>query len=203
MTTTTTSRLGFITKQLPYGYEALEPEISSETLRYHHDKHYTGYINKLNELVVGTDFEGKTLQELVLTAEGAIYNNAAQAWNHEFYFDQLSANPVKEAMGDLKAAIEREFGSKDKLIEKMTTSAATLFGSGWVWLSATESGDLVITSESNAGNPLTSGLTPLLCLDVWEHAYYIDYRNRRPDAVKDIWRRIDWGVISNRYNERD
>ncbi len=192
----------FTPKDLPYAYDALAPELSEETLHYHHDKHYVGYVNKLNELIVDTPFADQPLEDIILSADGPIYNNAAQAWNHEFYFDQLSPRPRKEPSGALLEAIDRSFGSLDELKAQMSKAAAGLFGSGWVWLAEDKSGRLAVVSEANAGNPMRHGMRPLMTIDVWEHAYYIDYRNRRPDAVEALWNRIDWKVVGDRYERR-
>lgn len=201
MATETPTAAGFAPKPLPYAYDALAPQVSEETLRYHHDKHYAGYVAKLNELVAGTPYAGLTLEELVMKSDGATYNNAAQAWNHEFFFDELSPNPQPAPTGALLKAIERDFGSLDALKTQMEKSAVGLFGAGWCWLAADKAGKLSIVNTPNAGNPLTQGLRPLLCFDVWEHAYYIDYRNRRADAVAALWKRIDWRVVDARYGK--
>lgn len=188
----------FTVQELPYAYTDLLPEMSEETLRFHHDKHYAGYVAKLNELKAGTPFEEASLEEIILKAEGGIFNNAAQAWNHEFFFDQFRKSPVAP-QGELKKALERDFGSVEAFQEKMTAQAVGLFGSGWAWLVKDGEGKLSIVAESNAGNPLRKGLQPVMCFDVWEHAYYVDYRNRRPDAVKAFWAKIDWAVLEGRY----
>ena len=202
MATDTMKEARFTPKDLPYAYDALAPELSEETLHYHHDKHYVGYVNKLNELIVDTPFADQPLEDIILSADGPIYNNAAQAWNHEFYFDQLSPRPGKEPSGALLEAIDRSFGSLDELKAQMSKAAAGLFGSGWVWLAEDKSGRLAVVSEANAGNPMRHGMRPLMTIDVWEHAYYIDYRNRRPDAVEALWNRIDWKVVGDRYERR-
>ncbi len=201
MTQNTTPAATFTPKELPYAYDALAPQISEETLRFHHDKHYVGYVNKLNELIVDTPYAGKSLEEIVLSADGAIYNNAAQAWNHVFFFDQLSPAPQSAPTGALLAAIDQSFGSFDAMKAQINKAAAGLFGSGWVWLAEDKSGRLAIVSEQNAGNPMRYGMKPLLTMDVWEHAYYIDYRNRRADAVAAWWDRIDWKTIEKRYEQ--
>ena len=172
----------FMAKELPYAYGALAPYLSEETMRFHHDKHYAGYVNKLNELLLDSPFAGQPLEDIVLSADGALYNNAAQAWNHELFFEQLSPSPTLEA-----------------LQSQMNRAAAGLFGSGWVWLASDREGRLSILSEPNAGNPIRRGLIPLLGIDVWEHAYYLDYRNRRADAVAALWNVIDWRCVSDRY----
>lgn len=188
-------------KELEYAYQALSPYISEETLRFHHDKHYVGYVNKLNELVVGTPYEGKSFEEMILEADGAVYNNAAQAWNHEFYFEQFSAAPQHEPQGDLLDAISRSFGSYDAMKTRVAAEAASLFGSGWVWLAADTRGGLSVVATPNAGNPLREGLTPLFCVDVWEHAYYLDYQNRRADAVSAFWEILDWAKVGERLTK--
>ncbi|WP_300798585.1 superoxide dismutase [uncultured Alistipes sp.] len=202
MANDSTSGARFTVRELPYAYDALAPQLSEETLRYHHDKHYAGYVAKLNELILDTPFARQPLEDIVLAADGAVYNNAAQAWNHEFYFEELSPNPQTAPTGALLDAVVRTFGSVDALKERMNREAVGLFGSGWVWLAADRQGDLVIVATPNAGNPLRQGLVPLLCLDVWEHAYYIDYRNRRADAVAALWDRIDWKTVGERYARR-
>lgn len=186
--------------ELPYAYDALEPYISAETLHFHHDKHYAGYVAKLNELIDGTRYATLPLEDIVLTSDGAIFNNAAQAWNHVFYFEQFSPTPHHHPSDGLRRAIDAEFGSLDVLKERMTTHATTLFGSGWVWLAADRDGRLFIISKPNAGTPLTDDLIPLIAIDVWEHAYYLDYRNMRKNSVEDFWKILDWRVIDERYN---
>ncbi len=198
-TTDSATLTRFTPKDLPYAYDALEPQISEETMRYHHDKHYVGYVDKLNTLIVDTPFADQPLEDIVLSADGTIYNNAAQAWNHEFFFDTFSPAPQTEPDGALRSAIERDFGSFGAMKEKMNGMATGLFGSGWVWLVTDKAGKLSIVAESNAGNPMRQGLVPLMCFDVWEHAYYIDYRNRRAEAVQALWDRIDWKSVGGRY----
>lgn len=202
MANDSTSGARFTVRELPYAYDALAPQLSEETLRYHHDKHYAGYVAKLNELTLDTPFAQQPLEDIILAADGAVYNNAAQAWNHAFYFEQLSPDPQRMPTGALADAVVRTFGSVDALRERMNREAVGLFGSGWIWLAADRQGGLVIVSGPNAGNPLRQGLVPLLCIDVWEHAYYIDYRNRRADAVAALWDRIDWKTVGERYAKR-
>ena len=199
MTMTTLATLALAVVELPYAYDALEPYISAETLHFHHDKHYAGYVAKLAELTEGTRYAAMPLEEIVLGSDGAIFNNAAQAWNHVFFFEQLSPKAKHHPSGVLRRAIEEEFGSLDDLKRRMTTAATSLFGSGWVWLAADRDGRLYIISKQNAGTPLTDDLTPLLAIDVWEHAYYLDYRNARKDAVEDLWHVIDWAKVDERY----
>lgn len=184
---------------LPYALDALEPTISKETIELHWGKHLQTYINNLNNLIPGTKFESASLEAICKEAEGPIFNNGAQTWNHTFYFVTLSPNPKKVPDGKLAEAINRDFGSLDKFKEEFTKQATGLFGSGWAWLSKDKDGKLVITQESNAGNPLRHGLTPLLTFDVWEHAYYVDYRNRRADHLQKIWDVIDWAAVEKRF----
>ena len=192
----------FTPQDLPYAYDALEPAISGETMRYHHDKHYAGYVAKLNELILDTPFAAQPLEDIILSADGAIFNNAAQAWNHEFFFEGLSPKPQKAPSGKLLEAVNRSFGSFDGLKTQMGQTAAGLFGSGWVWLAEDGDGKLVVVAEPNAGNPMCRGLKPLLAIDVWEHAYYIDYRNRRADAVAALWDVVDWRVVEERCAQK-
>ena len=200
MTTLLTSI--FTVVELPYAYDALEPYISAETLHFHHDMHYAGYVVKLEELVAGTRYESMSLEDIIRESDGAIFNNAAQAWNHVFYFEQLSRHGYHTPNGRLLRAIEDTFGSVDELRRRMTTAATSLFGSGWVWLAADYDGRLYIVSKPNAGTPLTDGLTPPMCIDVWEHAYYLDYRNQRKQSVEDFWKILDWEVVEKRYKQR-
>lgn len=186
--------------ELNYAPEALEPYISAETIHYHHDKHHAGYVAKLNELINDTRYENMTLEEIIRESDGAIFNNAAQVWNHTFYFDQFSPKPQKEPSGKLLDAVNTTFGNVDALKARMTSAAATLFGSGWVWLAADRDKKLYIISKPKAGTPLTEGLTPLIAIDVWEHAYYIDYRNERAAAVKAMWNVVDWKRVEERFN---
>lgn len=188
-------------KPLPYSYKELEPHISEQTLIYHHDKHLAAYVNKTLELIEGTPFAEATLEQIILSSEGALFNNAAQVWNHNFYFEQLSPKPQSKPEGELLKAIDAAFGSFKKLRERMTAEALSLFGSGWVWLVSDQHGKLKIVSKPNAGNPLTDGLYPLLAIDVWEHAYYIDHRNARVEGVNALWNVVDWSVIDERYKE--
>jgi len=185
--------------ELPYALDALNPHLSRQTLEFHHGKHHLNYVNTLNTLIVGTRFEDASLETMICEAEGAIFNNAAQFWNHNFYFDAFAPNPKAAPTGELLKALERDFGSFDAFKEQFTKAAATLFGSGWAWLAKNAEGELVIVQESNAGNPLRNGLQPLLTCDVWEHAYYIDYQNRRADYIKEFWALVDWAVVEARF----
>ena len=185
---------------LPYAPEALEPVISRETIGFHHGKHLAAYVNNLNALLPDSGFENATLEEIVCKSNGGVLNNAGQILNHELYFAQFSGRPTKtEPTGALAKAIVRDFGSFEAFKEEFQKKGATLFGSGWVWLSADKDGKLVITQETNAANPVQKGLRPLLTFDVWEHAYYLDYQNRRPDHLAAPWAIIDWEVIGQRY----
>ena len=198
---------------LPYAQDALEPVISKETIGFHYGKHLAGYVNNLNGLASppnpspkgeGSFDELKALKELVLNSEGAILNNAGQILNHNMYFEQFAGKPVKSApTGKLAEVIVRDFGSFEAFKEEFQKKGATLFGSGWVWLSADKDGKLVITQETNAANPIQKGLKPLLTFDVWEHAYYLDYQNRRPDHLAALWQIIDWEVIEKRFTVKD
>ena len=183
--------------QLPYPMEALAPKMSKETFEYHYGKHLQTYIDNLNKLIDGTSYAEMPLDEIVRNADGAIFNNAAQTWNHTFFFLTLTPDqqPVPEK---LAAALKRDFGSVEAFQEAFTKAAVGLFGSGWTWLAQEPGGKLAIVAESNAGNPMTLGLKPLLTLDVWEHAYYIDYRNRRADFVKNWWELVDWQKVAGR-----
>ena len=185
---------------LPYAMDALEPVISKQTLEFHHGKHLAGYVNNLNGLLPGSGFEEASLEEIVCKAEGGMLNNAGQILNHNMYFGQFTGEPTKSApSGQLADAIERDFGSFEAFKEAFQKAGATLFGSGWVWLSSDKDGKLLITQETNAANPVQKGLKPLLTFDVWEHAYYLDYQNRRPDHLAALWQIVDWSVIEKRY----
>lgn len=185
---------------LPYAMDALEPVISKQTLEFHHGKHLAAYVNNLNGLLPDSGFEGTTLDEIVCKAEGGILNNAGQILNHELYFGQFSAPKTENnPIGRLAEAIDRDFGSFASFKDEFQKKGATLFGSGWVWLSADKDGKLVITQEPNAANPVQKGLKPLLTFDVWEHAYYLDFQNRRPDHLAALWQIIDWQIVEKRY----
>lgn len=185
--------------KLAYAADALEPAISRQTLEFHHGKHLAGYVNNLNNLIQGTDFQHRSLEEIVLSSDGAVRNNAGQILNHNLYFEQFAKTPKSVPTGKLAEAITRDFGSFEAFKDEFQKKGATLFGSGWVWLSADQNGKLVITQESNASNPIQQGLRPLLTFDVWEHAYYLDYQNRRPDHLATLWQIVDWNVIEKRY----
>ena len=188
---------------LPYAIDALEPVISKQTLEFHHGKHLAGYVNNLNGLLEGSPLAGLPLEEIVCKSSGGILNNAGQILNHELYFGQFCAPKDGNApTGKLAEAIVRDFGSFEAFKEAFQKAGATLFGSGWAWLSADQDGKLVITQEANAANPVQKGLKPLLTFDVWEHAYYLDYQNRRPDHLAALWGIVDWTIIEQRYQDR-
>ena len=177
---------------LPYSTDALAPHISAETLEFHYGKHHAGYVKKLNAAIEGTPMAEKTLEEIVTSSEGGVFNNAAQIWNHTFYWNSLSPNGGGEPTGAIADAINAQFGSFAEFQEKFTAAAGTLFGSGWAWLVKNSDGSLSIEQTTNADCPLTKGQTPILTCDVWEHAYYIDYRNARPDYIKAFWNLVNW-----------
>lgn len=190
----------FVLMTLPYAPDALEPVISAETLSFHHGKHLLAYVNNLNAALPGSGLEGKSLEEIVLNAEGGMLNNAGQILNHNLYFSQLTSPKADNApTGPLAEAINAGFGSFEAFKEAFAKAGATLFGSGWVWLAADAEGKLHITQEPNAANPIQRGLRPVMTMDVWEHAYYLDYQNRRPDHLAAMWQIIDWDVVSARY----
>ena len=185
---------------LPFANNALEPVISAETLEYHHGKHHQTYVTNLNNLVPGTEFENASLEEIVMKSSGGIFNNAAQVWNHTFYWNCLRAPSADNApTGDLADAINDAFGSFDEFKSQFATSGATNFGSGWTWLVKNAGGKLEIVNTSNAANPMTDGATPLLTVDVWEHAYYIDFRNARPKYLEEIWQLINWDFVASNF----
>jgi superoxide dismutase, Fe-Mn family len=184
--------MSFSLPELPYAKDALEPHISKETIEYHYGKHHQAYLNKLNELTEGTANEQKSLEELIKTTEGGVFNQAAQVWNHTFYWHSLKPGGGGEPKGALKAAIDNSFGSFADFKTKFSAAAAGQFGSGWAWLVKNPDGSLAIEATSNAGNPLTAGKKPILTCDVWEHAYYVDYRNARPKYIEAWWNLVNW-----------
>ena len=187
--------MAFELPPLPYKMDALEPFISSRTLEFHYGKHHQAYVNNLNKLAPGSEFESASLEEIIKKASGGIFNNGAQVWNHTFYWECLSPNGGGEPKGTIGDAIVESFGSFANFKEEFTAAAATLFGSGWAWLVKDTDGKLKIVQESNAGNPLKNGMTPLLTCDVWEHAYYLDKQNRRPDYIADFWNLVNWDQV--------
>lgn len=186
----------FTLPKLPYAMDALAPHISKETLEYHYGKHHQTYVNKLNDLVKGTDFENLSLEEIIQQAKGSIFNNAAQIWNHTFYWHSMKPNGGGEPVGELATLINSTFGSVAKFKETFTQAAITQFGSGWAWLVANKNRELSVVSTSNADTPLTESKIPLLTCDVWEHAYYIDTRNDRPKYVNNFWELVNWEFAS-------
>lgn len=184
---------------LPYEVNDLAPVISKETIEYHYGKHEKAYIDNLNKLIEGTPFAQKTIEEIIKEAEGPLFNNASQAWNHIFYFFTFSPEGRRAPQGELAEAIDRQWGNFENFQKEFEQAGVSLFGSGWVWLSKDREGKLVISKENNAGSPLTKGLIPLLTFDVWEHAYYIDYRNRRAEHLHKLWEIVDWSVVESRY----
>lgn len=185
---------------LPYAKDALEPSISAETLEFHHDKHHATYVTNLNNLIPGTEFENASLEDIIMKAEGGIFNNGAQVWNHTFYFNCMAPNAGGEPTGVLAEAIIAAFGSFAEFKEKFSTAGATNFGSGWTWLVRNSDGGLEIVNTTGAGNPMRDGLTPVLTMDVWEHAYYIDKRNARPAYIADFWNLVNWDFVSSNFN---
>lgn len=194
-----TEAMKFELPKLPYATNALEPVIGQQTIELHYGKHLQTYINNLNNLIQGTKFENADLETIVKESDGAIFNNAGQTLNHNIYFLSFSPKGGGEPKGKLAEAIKAEWGSFDKFKEQFEKDGAAVFGSGWVWLSKDKDGKLHITKEPNAGNPITKGYTPLLGFDVWEHAYYLDYQNRRADHLKELWKIIDWDAVGARY----
>ena len=184
---------------LPYATDALAPAISRETVEFHYGKHEKAYIDNLNKLIIGTGFEDDELEDVIRRTEGALFNNASQAWNHIFYFFSFSPDGGGEPDGELRQAINEQFGSFEAFKKDFVDAGVKIFGSGWIWLARDEDGKLFIVPKSNAGNPLTDGLTPVLVFDVWEHAYYLDYQNRRAEALERLWDIVDWDIVGSRY----
>lgn len=185
--------------KLPYAADALEPVISKATIEFHHGKHLQAYVNNLNNLIPGTKFENAPLEQIVAESDGAIFNNAGQILNHNLYFTQFSPNGGSEPKGKLADAIKATWGSFEDFKKEFNAAGAGLFGSGWVWLAKDKDGKLSITKEANGSNPVAKGLTPILGFDVWEHAYYLDYQNRRPDHLNALWQIVDWDAVGKRY----
>ena len=192
--------MAFELPALPYDKDALAPHISAETLEFHHGKHHQTYVTNLNNLIPGTEFEGLSLEEIIMKSSGGIFNNAAQIWNHTFYWNSLAPKAGGEPTGALADAINATFGSFAKFKEEFTKCAVTTFGSGWAWLVQNADGSLALVSTSNAGCPLTAGQKPLLTCDVWEHAYYIDYRNARPAYLEAFWALVNWDFAVKNFS---
>ena len=191
--------MAFTLPELPYAKDALAPHISAETLEFHYGKHHASYVTKLNGLVEGTDMADKSLEDIITSSSGGVFNNAAQIWNHTFYWNCLSPNGGGAASGDIAAAIDKTWGSFDAFQTEMSNQAANNFGSGWTWLVKNKAGELEIVNTSNAGCPLTDGVTPILTIDVWEHAYYIDYRNARPKYLEAFWALVNWDFANQNF----
>ena len=187
--------------KLPYEPDALEPSISRSTVEFHYGKHEKAYIDNLIKLIKDTEYADMDIEDIIRQSDGALFNNASQAWNHIFYFFTFSPEGGGEPEGDLRKAIDRDFGSFEQFKKDFVAAGVGLFGSGWVWLSKDATGKLFITQGPNASNPMTNGLVPLLTFDVWEHAYYLDYQNRRADALNALWGIVDWEVVSDRYED--
>ncbi|MFQ3789960.1 superoxide dismutase [Halomonas sp. A29] len=192
--------MAFELPALPYEKNALEPHISAETLEYHYGKHHQAYVTKLNELIDGTDAADKSLEEIIQTATGGLFNQAAQVWNHTFYWHCLAPSGGGEPTGALAEAIDAKFGSFAKFKEAFTAHAVGNFGAGWTWLIKTEEGGVDIVNTSNADTPIAHGQTPLLTVDVWEHAYYIDYRNARPKYLENVWSVLNWDFVAQNFS---
>ena len=185
---------------LPYALDALAPTLSQETLEYHYGKHHQTYVTNLNNLIPGTEFEAMSLEDIIMKSSGGVFNNAAQVWNHTFYWNCLSPNGGGAPTGALAAAIDAKFGSFEEFKKQFNQAGATNFGSGWTWLVKNADGSLEIFNTSNAGTPMTSGKQALLTLDVWEHAYYIDYRNARPKYLETMWNIVNWDFVAANFS---
>ena len=192
--------MSFEISPLPYDKSALEPYVSTETIEYHYGKHHQTYVNKLNGLIEGTEHASSDLESIIKTSDGAIFNNAAQVWNHTFYWNSLSPNGGGDPSGEIMLAINESFGNYAKFKEAFEAAAVSLFGSGWVWLVKDANGKLAIEQTTNAQTPLTGDSTPLLVCDVWEHAYYIDYRNLRPQYLQAFWSLVNWEFAASNYS---
>ncbi len=188
--------------KLPYAMDALQPYISKETLEYHYGKHHQAYVNNLNNLIKDTEFASLSLEETIKKSTGGIFNNAAQVWNHTFYWHCMTPKSSGEPQGKLADAIKKTFGSLDEFKKKFGQTAITTFGSGWAWLTKNAKGELEIISTSNAGTPMTQDKKALLTCDVWEHAYYIDYRNMRPTYVDNFWKIVNWDFVEKKFGEK-
>lgn len=184
---------------LPYAKNALEPVISAETIEFHYGKHHQAYVTNLNNLIKGTEFENSSLEEIILKSSGGIFNNAAQVWNHTFYWNGLKPNGGGAPTAELATAIDKAFGSFEEFKKQFSQKAIATFGSGWAWLVKNKDGSLSLESTSNAATPMTSGQTALLTIDVWEHAYYVDYRNARPKYVEEFWNIVNWDFVAANF----
>ena len=184
---------------LPYALDALQPHISQETLEYHYGKHHQAYVNTLNDIIRGTEFESMSLEDIVRQSQGRVFNNAGQAWNHTFYWNCLTPNSSGAPSGELATAIDNTFGSFEEFKKQFSQKAVTTFGSGWAWLVKKQDGSISIESTSNADTPMTKGQKALLTCDVWEHAYYVDYRNARPKYVEEFWKLVNWDFVAANF----
>ena len=193
--------MAFELPKLTYSMDALSPVIDKLTMEFHYGKHHQAYVNNLNNLVKGSKFENADLETIVKESEGGIFNNGAQIWNHTFYFTGFSPHGAKEPTGRLADVINKQYGTFEDFKDEFSKAAGSLFGSGWVWLVKDRDGTVKILQEGNAGNPLRNGLLPLLTCDVWEHAYYLDYQNKRPDYIQAFWNIIDWEEVARRFKE--
>jgi Fe-Mn family superoxide dismutase len=193
--------MAFELPKLPFAADALAPHLSAETFEYHHGKHHAAYVNNLNKLIEGTPHAEKSLQDIIRSADGGLFNNAAQHFNHSFYWSCLSPNGGGKPTGELADLITRDFGTFEQFQDEFSNKAATLFGSGWAWLVQGDDGKLKITQEPNAGTPIKSGGKPILTCDVWEHAYYVDYRNARPKYVETFWKIANWDFAAKQLRD--
>ncbi len=191
--------MAFELPPLPFAQDALTPHISAETLEYHYGKHHNAYVVNLNKLITGTEFENSSLEDIITQSSGGIFNNAAQVWNHTFYWNCLSPNGGGEPDGELADAIKTKWGSFDAFKQSFAADCVGNFGSGWTWLVKNSAGELEIVKTSNAGSPLTTAMTPVMTCDVWEHAYYIDYRNARPAYVEAFWNLVNWEFAAGNF----
>jgi len=194
--------MAFELPALPYSLDALAPNMSRETLEYHYGKHHQAYVTNLNNLIPGTEFEGKSLEEIIKKSSGPVFNNAAQVWNHTFFWHCLTPNAKGEPTGALADAINKAFGSFAQFKEQFSKASISQFGSGWGWLVKNTDGSLAIQSTSNAGTPMTESKKALLTCDVWEHAYYIDYRNARPKYIEKFWELVNWDFVAKNFSEK-
>jgi superoxide dismutase, Fe-Mn family len=192
--------MALILPELPFARDALEPHMSRETLDFHYGKHHKAYVDKANKLIAGTEFENMALEEIVLKSSGTLFDQAAQAWNHTFFWNSLTPDPSQPGR-NLVDALVRQFGGLDDFRKLFTDTAVATFGSGWTWLVRDSDGSLAVLSTSNAGNPLPHGRKPLLTCDVWEHAYYIDYRNARPQYLEHFWQLVNWAFIEDNFSQ--
>lgn len=196
-----TSKMKHELPKLPYAMDALQPYISQETLEYHYGKHHKAYVDNLNKLIVGTEFEDMSLDDTIKKSSGGIFNNAAQDWNHTFYWNCLTPKSAREPKGKLADAIVKKFGSFEEFKKLFSQTSIATFGSGWGWLVKSKDGSLDIISTSNAGTPMTQDKKALLTCDVWEHAYYIDYRNARPNYVENFWNLVNWDFVEENFSK--